>query len=93
MLSGRKLIIATKHEKGKTIAPILEKNLGVKSQVNISLDTDLLVTFAGEIESKSAPLTIARKKPFDNGIKQLRFSFCQCRFFRLPTHNFICSCR
>jgi hypothetical protein len=36
--------------KGKVIAPLLEKNLGVICFVNENFDTDLLGTFTGEIE-------------------------------------------
>ena len=34
MFKGRNLLIATKHEKEKVIAPILEKELGVKCFVD-----------------------------------------------------------
>jgi hypothetical protein len=62
MFKGRTLIIATKHKKEKVIAPILEKELGVKCIVLPDLDTDQLGTFTGEIERKDDPLTTARNK-------------------------------
>ena len=62
MFKGRNLIIATKHGKEKVIAPIVEKELGVKCFVTKDLDTDILGTFTGEVERKDDPLTAARKK-------------------------------
>ena len=62
MFKGRKLVIATKHEKEKVIAPILEKELGVKCFVTPDLDTDLLGTFTGEVGRKDDPIITARKK-------------------------------
>lgn len=62
MFKGRNLIIATKHNKEKVIAPILEKELGVNCIVDSNLDTDILGTFTGEIERKNDPITTARKK-------------------------------
>ena len=64
MFKGRHLLIATMHEKEKVIAPILEKELGVKSLVAINLNTDELGTFTGEFERKDDPITTARKKCF-----------------------------
>lgn len=62
MFKGRNLLIATKHEKEKVIAPILEKELGVKCVVSSNFDTDILGTFSGEIERKEDPITTARNK-------------------------------
>lgn len=62
MFSGRQLIIATKHEKEKVIAPILEKELGVKCFVALNLDTDKLGTFTGEVDRKDDPVTTVRNK-------------------------------
>ena len=62
MFKGRKLLIATKHEKEKVMAPILEKELGVKCVVAPNLDTDAFGTFSGEIERLDDPITTARKK-------------------------------
>jgi hypothetical protein len=62
MFKGRKLVIATKHEKERVIAPILAKELGVKCFVVPNLDTDELGTFTGEIERKEDPIATAKKK-------------------------------
>jgi hypothetical protein len=62
MFEGRYLAIATKHNKEKVIAPILERELGVKCFVPVNLDTDELGTFTGEVERKDDPITTARKK-------------------------------
>lgn len=64
MFKGRDLVIATKHGKERVIAPIVEKELGVKCFVSLDLDTDLLGTFTGEIERKNDPITSARNKCF-----------------------------
>lgn len=62
MFRGRELIIATKHEKEKVIAPIFEKELQVRCFVNPSLNTDFFGTFTGEIERKDDPVTTLRNK-------------------------------
>lgn len=62
MFQGRTLIIATKHEKEKVIAPILEKALGVKCMVSVNFDTDRLGTFTGEIERENDAIETARNK-------------------------------
>ncbi|PQJ82214.1 DUF6671 family protein [Polaribacter glomeratus] len=62
MFKGRSLIIATKHEKEKVIAPLLEEALGVCCFVKDDFDTDTLGTFTGEIERKLDPIATARKK-------------------------------
>jgi hypothetical protein len=62
MFSGRKLLIATKHEKEKVIAPIIERALGVTCFVTPFFDSDILGTFTGEIERKDDPITTVRQK-------------------------------
>jgi len=62
MFQGRNLVIATKHEKEKVIAPILESQLGVKCFVPSDLDTDKLGTFTGEVDRKEDSITTARNK-------------------------------
>lgn len=62
MFEKRNLIIATKHQKEKVIAPILEKNLGVCCFTDSNLDTDILGTFTGEVERKQDPLSTVREK-------------------------------
>lgn len=62
MFEGRGLVIATKHSKEKVIAPILERELGVKCFAAEHLDTDMLGTFTGEVARKEDTITTARKK-------------------------------
>lgn len=62
MFQGRKLIVATKHEKEKVIAPLLESALGVACFTNPAFDTDTLGTFTGEIEREQDPIKTARQK-------------------------------
>lgn len=62
MFTGRKLLIATKHQKEMTIAPILEKELAVKCYTSDVFDTDLLGTFSGEIQRKDDALITLRNK-------------------------------
>ncbi|WP_338409599.1 DUF6671 family protein [uncultured Flavobacterium sp.] len=62
MFKGRDLVIATKHNKEKVIAPILKRELGVNCIVIPDLDTDELGTFTGEVERKEDPIATARKK-------------------------------
>ncbi len=62
MFEGRKLVIATKHEKEKVIAPVLEKYLGVECFIPSDFDSDELGTFSGEIERKDDPITTVRNK-------------------------------
>ena len=64
MFKGRNLIIATKHQKEKAIAPLIEKALDVKCLVSTSFDTDQLGTFTGEVERKYDPFATARKEMF-----------------------------
>ena len=62
MFQGRKVIIATKHQKESVIAPILEKELGVTCFTDETFDTDVLGTFTGEIERELDPVATAREK-------------------------------
>lgn len=62
MFKDRKLIIATKHQKEKVIAPLLEQALGVSCFVIENFDTDVLGTFSGEIDRKLDPIATARQK-------------------------------
>jgi hypothetical protein len=62
LFENRRLIIATKHEKEKVIAPLLEQYLGVICFTDHQFDTDTLGTFSGEIEREFDPITSARKK-------------------------------
>lgn len=62
MFCGRTLLIVTKHKKELIIAPILEKELGVKCIVTNDFDTDKLGTFSGEIERTGTPIETAKNK-------------------------------
>ncbi|MEN8928549.1 MAG: DUF6671 family protein [Flavobacteriales bacterium] len=62
LFKNRKLLIATKHEKEKVIAPLLEKTLGVTCVTTKNFDTDVLGTFSGEIERELDPIATVRKK-------------------------------
>ncbi|MEW6508823.1 MAG: DUF6671 family protein [Bacteroidota bacterium] len=62
MFQGRKLIIATKHQKERVIAPFLEKELGVRCFIDKTFDTDTLGTFTGEVERELDPISTAREK-------------------------------
>jgi hypothetical protein len=59
---GRKLVIATKHDKEKVIGPLIAEYLGAEWFINTDFDTDLLGTFSGEIERKDDPLTTLKNK-------------------------------
>ena len=62
LFKGRKLVIATMHEKERIIAPLLEKHLGVEIVVPENLDTDKFGTFTREIKRTGNQLEAARKK-------------------------------
>nr|WP_293896242.1 DUF6671 family protein [Flavobacterium sp.] len=62
MFKNRKLLIATKHNKEKVIAPLFEKGLAVSCFISEEFDTDSLGTFSGEISRKDDALTTLRKK-------------------------------
>ena len=53
MFKGRRLLIATKHQKEKVIVPLLEMELGVKCFVPEYFDPDVLGTFTGEVERRT----------------------------------------
>ncbi len=59
---GRVLVLATKHEKEKVMAQILEKELGVKVVVPADFNTDKFGTFTREIKRTGDQLEAARHK-------------------------------
>jgi hypothetical protein len=61
MFKGRRLLIASKHQKEKAANTLLETALGVKCSV-AAVDTDSLGTFTGEVERTLNPLDAAIKK-------------------------------
>ncbi|CAM4109928.1 DUF6671 domain-containing protein [Flavobacterium sinopsychrotolerans] len=62
MFEGRRLLIATKHQKEQVITPILEEGLGVQCFVPENYDSDIFGTFSGEIERKDTVLATVRAK-------------------------------
>lgn len=62
---GRKLIIATKHQKEKVIIPIIKEHLEADIFVPTDYDTDKFGTFTGEIVRKGNALEVVRKKCLD----------------------------
>lgn len=62
VFDGRDILIATKHNKEKVIAPLLEKVLKVNCITPDGFDTDIFGTFSGEVDRKNDPLTTAREK-------------------------------
>jgi hypothetical protein len=62
MFQGRRLLIATKHQKESVIAPLVEKALGVSCFVAQNFDSDVLGTFTGEVDRKHDPISTARQK-------------------------------
>ena len=64
MFQNRKLLVATKHHKELMIAPIFEKELGLRCFVSDKFDTDILGTFSGEVSRKDDALTTLKKKCF-----------------------------
>ncbi len=62
IFKGRTLIIATMHKKESVIAPILERELGVRCKTVPNLNTDNFGTFTGEIERKNSPKATVKDK-------------------------------
>ena len=62
MFAKRHLLIATKHQKEKVIAPAFKKAFGVIPTLAKDFDTDQFGTFSGEVERKKSPLETAKAK-------------------------------
>ncbi len=60
--AGRTLVLGTKHKKEKVIAPILERELGVRVIVPDNFDTDQFGAFTREIARAGDQLEAARRK-------------------------------
>lgn len=58
----RTLLIATRHKKERVLAPLLEKELGVRCIIPFDFDTDQFGTFSGEIPRKNDPFETLREK-------------------------------
>jgi hypothetical protein len=52
---GRKLAVATKHEKGKVIIPLMEKELAVVCVVSKNINTDRLGPFLVKLKERMTP--------------------------------------
>ncbi|MHA8050279.1 DUF6671 family protein [Aquirufa sp. ROCK-SH2] len=59
---GRKIVIATMHQKELVIGPALNQALNMPYCLPVQFNTDQLGTFTGEIERTLSPLDAARKK-------------------------------
>jgi hypothetical protein len=59
---GRKLVIATQHQKEQVIAPLFKEELGVVPMVLPGFNTDQFGTFTREVERTQDPLATARLK-------------------------------
>lgn len=62
MVEERKLLIATKHQKEKVIAPLFWREFRNYCFTSDTFDTDILGTFSGEIDRKEDALSTVRKK-------------------------------
>jgi hypothetical protein len=62
IFNGRKVVIATKHQKEQVIGPALQEAFGIEYIVSKKLDTDLLGTFTGEVERVLTSVEAARQK-------------------------------
>lgn len=56
------MLIATKHEKERVLAPLLSPELGVHCFVYPHFDSDVFGTFSGEIERKLGPFETLKSK-------------------------------
>lgn len=62
LFDGRKLVIATMHQKEKVIAPLVEEALKVNCATLLHFNSDEYGMFSGEIERKDSPLATVRAK-------------------------------
>jgi hypothetical protein len=62
LFKARSCVLATQHGKEEVIAPLLERELGVKVLVPRGFDTDRFGTFTGEISRPANQLATARLK-------------------------------
>jgi hypothetical protein len=59
---GESAVLATMHGKERVIAPLLERELGLRVSLADGLDTDRFGTFTREVERTGSPLDAARAK-------------------------------
>jgi ribosomal protein S27AE len=62
LLINRTAVLATMHQKERVMAPILERELGVKISVPAELDTDAFGTFTREVKRLGTQIESARQK-------------------------------
>lgn len=62
LFQGRRVLIASRHQKEQVMRPLLESKLHLEAVVIPDLDTDRFGTFAGEVERTDTALETARKK-------------------------------
>jgi hypothetical protein len=62
LFKGRKIVVATMHQKEKVIIPLLKKEMGLEGIVPQNFDSDVFGTFTGEIERLNDPVETARLK-------------------------------
>lgn len=62
LFKNRDLVIAGIHGKETVMAPLFEKELGVKCTTNHKFNTDALGTFTGDVERELSPFDTLRKK-------------------------------
>ena len=62
MFIDRELLIVTKHQKDKVIAPLFKKAFNLNCKPSLNFDTDSFGTFTGEIERLNDPITTLRNK-------------------------------
>ncbi len=62
LLSDRTAVLATMHQKERVMAPILERELGVKISVPREIDTDAFGTFTREVKRLGTQVEAARQK-------------------------------
>lgn len=64
LFEGRAIVIATMHEKERVMAPLLEKNLGVRVVLPKNFNSDEFGTFTRDIKRAGNQLETARKKVY-----------------------------
>ena len=62
MFKGRRLLIATMHQKQQVIKPLMEQKIGVKCFVPKDFNTDLYGMFSGEVPRELSAMDTVRKK-------------------------------
>jgi hypothetical protein len=61
-LHNRTFVVASMHQKAEAIAPVLQEELGMRFLGEVSVNTDLLGTFSGEVPRTLEPIDAAREK-------------------------------